>query len=64
MGLATLAELPLEELQALHPVLNSNAVYEILSAESSASSRNSFGGTAPDQVRRQVSYWKKRLEVE
>ena len=56
----TLAELPIEELKALAPDITAD-VYEVLTPEASARSRSSFGGTAPDQVLRQVRQWKERL---
>ena len=55
-----LVELSLEELQQLNPAINEN-VFSVLSVEASVSSRKSFGGTAPDNVRQQISYWNKRL---
>jgi len=56
----TLAKLPIEDLQALHPGITKE-VFSVLSVESSVKSRKSFGGTAPAEVRRQVRYWRKRL---
>ena len=55
-----LVELSLEELQQLNPAISEN-VFSVLSVEASVSSRRSFGGTAPDNVRQQISYWNKRL---
>ena len=55
-----LAALPLSELQALEPRIEAG-VYEVLSADASARSRRSYGGTAPEQVRAQVARWKERL---
>jgi argininosuccinate lyase len=56
-----LDKLTLEELQSLNGAITAD-IYSVLSPESSAKSRTSFGGTAPAQVRRQVRYWKKRLK--
>ena len=56
-----LEKLPLEDLQAIHPGITA-AVYEVLGVDKSAKSRASFGGTAPANVRRQVSFWKRRLK--
>jgi len=55
-----LAQLPLEELRALHPGVT-EAVYKVLTPEASCASRTSYGGTAPDQVRAQIARWKDRL---
>ena len=52
--------LPLSELQALCPGITL-AVYDVLTPAASAASRTSFGGTAPDQVRRQAALWRERL---
>ena len=55
-----LAQLPLAELQALHPAVT-EAVYKVLTPEASCASRQSFGGTAPEQVRARIADWKVRL---
>lgn len=55
-----LAQLPLAELQALEPGID-EAVYKVLSPEASCASRQSFGGTAPDQVRARIADWRSRL---
>ncbi|WP_396594595.1 argininosuccinate lyase [Brevundimonas sp. R86498] len=55
-----LAQLPLTELQALHPGIT-EAVYKVLTPEASCASRQSFGGTAPEQVRARIADWKTRL---
>ncbi len=55
-----LAQLSLEALQAIEPRIDSR-VYAVLSASASAASRTSYGGTAPDQVRRQVARWRALL---
>jgi len=52
--------LPLAELQALSPGITA-AVFDVLTPAASAASRTSLGGTAPDQVRRQVALWRERL---
>ncbi len=46
--------LALDELQAIDPRIT-EAVYPALSVDASVASRNSYGGTAPDQVRHQVA---------
>jgi argininosuccinate lyase len=55
-----LADLPLEALQALEPRVTPD-VYAVLSPAASAASRQSYGGTAPAQVRAQIARWKDRL---
>jgi argininosuccinate lyase len=55
-----LDRLPLADLQALHPSIT-DGVFSVLSVQNSVRSRKSFGGTAPQEVRRQIRYWRKRL---
>ncbi len=55
-----LVDLPLVDLQAIHPAI-SDSVYAVLMPERSAASRTSYGGTAPSEVRKQVNSWKDRL---
>ena len=55
-----LAQLPLHELQSLEPGVT-EAVYKVLTPEASCDSRQSFGGTAPEQVRMRIAEWKLRL---
>ncbi len=55
-----LEKLPLEELQKLHPAITDD-VFSVLSVANSVKSRTSFGGTSPQEVRRQIRYWRKRL---
>ena len=52
--------LALSELQAIEPEITAD-VYQVLTPERSAASRMSYGGTAPEQVRRQIALWKERL---
>ena len=56
-----LAQLPLSELQSLEPGVTED-VYKVLTAEASCASRQSFGGTAPEQVRARILDWKTRLK--
>jgi argininosuccinate lyase len=56
-----LAELPLAELKMIEPAVTEE-VYGVLTPEASVASRSSYGGTAPDQVRRQIAQWKERLK--
>ena len=56
----TLSELTLDELKGINPVIT-DGVYSVLTVEASVASRKSFGGTAPEQVRRQIAYWRERV---
>ena len=55
-----LAELALSELQELDPAIN-DGIFDVLSVENSIKSRTSFGGTAPENVLKQVAYWRAKL---
>ena len=57
---AALEELSLEEMRAVEPGIT-EAVFGVLGVENSVSSRTSFGGTAPERVRRAVADAKERL---
>ena len=52
-----LPDLTLAELQTGHPGITQE-VYSVLGVHNSVASRQSYGGTAPDQVRAQVARWK------
>lgn len=56
-----LDKLPLEQLRELNDKITAD-VYSVLSVQNSVKSRNSFGGTAPQEVRKQIRYWRKRLK--
>ncbi len=56
-----LAQLSLAEIQSIHPDIT-DAVFDYLTVEKSVKSRQSFGGTAPHEVQRQITYWKERLK--
>ncbi|WP_421856616.1 argininosuccinate lyase [Oricola sp.] len=56
-----LERLDLADLQSIHGGIT-EAVFDVLTVAKSAASRKSFGGTAPQEVRRQIRYWKKKLE--
>jgi argininosuccinate lyase len=56
----TLAQLPLAELQAVEPAINS-AVYDVLDPDRSIASRTSFGGTAPECVRLAIAEARRRF---
>ncbi|HUN46176.1 MAG TPA: lyase family protein, partial [Stellaceae bacterium] len=56
-----LADLPLAEMQRLEPRISKD-VFTVLTVEKSVASRTSFGGTAPQNVRRAVAAARARLE--
>jgi argininosuccinate lyase len=56
-----LERLPLAAMQAIEPRIT-KAVFGVLSVEASVKSRRTYGGTAPDNVRRQANRWLKRLK--
>ena len=56
----TLAEMELADLQSIEPRITDD-VYRVLSPLASASSRTSYGGTAPSEVKKQVKRWRKIL---
>ncbi len=58
-----LEDLTLEQMQSVEPKIN-KAVFEVLGVDKSVASRISYGGTAPENVKTQVSTWKKRLAGE
>ncbi|GAB7128001.1 argininosuccinate lyase [Silvimonas sp. JCM 19000] len=57
-----LSELQLVELQSFSPLIEAD-IAEVLTAEGSIAARDHVGGTAPDQVRLQISRWRQRLGV-
>lgn len=54
-----LADLSLEDLQSIHASITAK-VFEVLTVEASVASRTSFGGTAPNEVRKQIAWWRTR----
>ncbi len=54
-----LSELTLDELQAINPAITEK-VFDVLSVDASVASRQSFGGTAPAEVRKQIAWWRTR----
>ena len=58
-----LDQLPLEDLQTIDARIT-QAVFEALSVDASVASRNSYGGTAPDQVRKQIAAARDTLGME
>ncbi len=55
-----LADLSLEEMQAVEPRITED-VQSVLTVENSVRSRTSYGGTAPENVRRMARWWLERL---
>jgi argininosuccinate lyase len=55
-----LPDLTLDQMQTVHADIT-NDVFGVLGVENSVNSRMSYGGTAPEQVRRQVARWKETL---
>jgi argininosuccinate lyase len=55
-----LPDLSLAEMQSVNSAINSS-VFDVLGVHNSVASRQSYGGTAPDQVRAQIARWKERL---
>ena len=51
-----LLDLTLEQMQSVHSKISSS-VFDVLGVENSVASRLSYGGTAPEQVRRQIARW-------
>lgn len=56
-----LEELPLADMQAIEPRITKD-VFTVLSPQMSVKSRVSYGGTAPQNVRKMARAWRKRLE--
>ncbi len=57
----SLENLPLEAMQGVEKRITAD-VFSVLSVENSVRSRTSFGGTAPQNVRKMARAWIKRLE--
>ncbi len=55
-----LSDLPLDDFRAALPELDAS-VYEVLGVERAVAAMQSYGSTAPDQVKKQVEIWKKRV---
>ncbi len=58
-----LDELPLEAMRSVDDRIDKR-VFSVLTVESSVASRTSYGGTAPQNVRKMATAWLKRLEKE
>jgi len=55
-----LPDLSLDDMQSVHQSITAG-VFDVLGVENSVASRQSYGGTAPDQVRAQIARWKEIL---
>ncbi|TJZ92715.1 argininosuccinate lyase [Paracoccus gahaiensis] len=55
-----LPDLTLEDMQSVHGQIRQD-VFNVLGVHNSVASRQSYGGTAPDQVRAQIARWKEKL---
>ena len=55
-----LTDLSLADMQTVQSNITA-AVFDVLGVHNSVASRQSYGGTAPDQVRLQIARWKERL---
>ena len=56
----TLDALTLSDLTAIEPRIT-DEVFKVLSVDASVNSRVSYGGTAPENVRKMVTLWRDRL---
>jgi argininosuccinate lyase len=54
-----LSDLSLEDLQSINPAITAG-IFDVLTVEASVASRKSYGGTAPEEVRRQIAWWRAR----
>jgi argininosuccinate lyase len=57
-----LQDLSLHDMKTVHSNINEN-IYSVLGVENSVASRQSYGGTAPSQVRMQIARWKEKLKL-
>ena len=49
-------------MQSFEPTITAT-VYDVLSVEKSIASRQSFGGTAPKEVQKQITSWRETLKI-
>ncbi|MDR1383242.1 MAG: argininosuccinate lyase [Planctomycetaceae bacterium] len=56
-----LAQLPMDVIQSVEPSLD-KSVYEILGALQAVAAMQSYGSTAPEQVRKQIELWKNKIK--
>lgn len=57
-----LQDLSLHDMKTVHSNINED-IYSVLGVENSVASRQSYGGTAPNQVRMQIARWKEKLKL-
>ena len=57
-----LNELTVNDLKKVESKISED-VFKVLSPENSVESRNSFGGTASREIKRQIKFWKRRLNA-
>ncbi|MEO1015105.1 MAG: argininosuccinate lyase [Pseudomonadota bacterium] len=57
----TLDNLPLADMQAVDASITED-VFSVLSVDASVASRTSLGGTAPENVRKEIAAWRARLK--
>ncbi|MGR3511318.1 MAG: argininosuccinate lyase [Paracoccaceae bacterium] len=55
-----LPDLTLDQMKSAHDAITED-VFTVLGVDNSVASRTSYGGTAPDQARRQIARWKEAL---
>ncbi|MGE0407815.1 MAG: argininosuccinate lyase [Amphiplicatus sp.] len=58
---ARLDELSLADMQSVEPRLTQE-VFSVLAVEASLASRTSYGGTAPENVKREIAAWRAKLK--
>mgnify|MGYP001164881102 CR=1 FL=1 len=58
-----LSDLSLGELQEVNQFIN-KGVYSVLGIKNSVNSRDSYGGTSPKEVKKQIVNWKKKMQNE
>jgi argininosuccinate lyase len=56
-----LSDLGLDAMQEVDDRINDD-IFSVLSVQNSVSSRSSYGGTAPSQVRKQINRWREILK--
>jgi argininosuccinate lyase len=56
-----LSDLPLDDFRGALPDLD-ESVYEVLGVDRAVAAMQSYGSTAPEQVKKQIEIWKKRVE--
>ena len=55
-----LADLPLDVFRTVEPTLDSR-VYGVLGVRNAVQAMHSYGSTSPDEVRRQIDWWREKL---